>query len=484
MTRKKSEVYVFSHVSQTDQHRFVPSGILTLTETGDANIQNRELASEFAYGTGYLGRKESFEIDPVSLAFGDRHEIKGKVLFPVNALNEFGGIRDAAPDAWGRRVIEARQRVPANSLSEAQYLLLAGGDRVGALDVRKEQTSPDSASASDMHSLQYVLQASEAVENGAPIPANLEHYLGAGPSAGGARPKASVRDEEGALWLAKFPTKNDWFDVARAEVCTLELARRCGLNVPEVRYLDLGNRPVMLIRRFDRYWTRAGQPLPDGALHETRPTNDTLEGRLPFVSGLTLVACNELESPDKSYADLGRAIRKYGHPQCVNENCEEMFARMVLNIFVTNDDDHLRNHGFVRDPRLGGWELSPVYDVVPRPVQASERRLHLGIGESGKLATLDNALSHYAAFMPERPMAVNIIRRVWGEVRQWKNCFEEYGANGRLIDQITFAFRNLNDIASSELAAEIRKVEPPQALVEASRRKGTKGPRLWIASPG
>jgi len=460
MARKKSEVYVFSHIGQADGHRFVPAGILGLTETDGANIQNRELASEFAYGTGYLGRKESFEIDPVSLAFGGRERIKGQVLFPANGLGEFGGIRDAAPDAWGRRVIEARLKAPANSLLEVQYLLHAGGDRVGALDVREQRTSPDSASASDMHSLQYVLQASEAIENGAPVPANLEDFLGSGPSAGGARPKASVRDDDGALWLAKFPARGDTFDVAWAEICTLELARRCGLTVPEVRYLDLGGRPVMLIRRFDRYWVHVGEPLPQGSLHDTRPGDGRVEGRLPFVSGLTLVACSEMESPNKAYADLGRAVRQYVHPVCLRANAEELFARMVLNIFVTNDDDHLRNHGFVRDPRLGGWVLSPLYDVVPRPVIASERRLHLGVGEMGKLATLDNALSHYAAFVPGRPVAVGIMRRVWGAVRQWKTCFEEHGADGKLIDQLKLAFRDISDIASPALEAEIRRPGP------------------------
>jgi serine/threonine-protein kinase HipA len=457
MARKKSEVYVFSHVAQAGGHRFVPAGILGLMQTDGARVQARELASEFAYGTGYLGRKESFELDPVSLALGNRQRIKGKVLFPVNGLGEFGGIRDAAPDAWGRRVIEARLKAPANSLLEVQYLLHAGGDRVGALDVREQQTSPDSASASDLHSLPYVLQAAEAVENGGPVPANLEHFLASGPSAGGARPKASFRDDDGALWLAKFPAKADPFDVARAETCTLELARRCGLTVPEARYLDMGGRPVMLIRRFDRYWQRAGQPLPEGALHDTRPGDGRVEGRLPFVSGLTLVACSELESPDKAYADLGYAIRKYVHPSRVRANGAELLARMVLNIFATNDDDHLRNHAFVHDPRLGGWVLSPLYDVVPRPVIASERRLHLGVGAMGKLATLDNALSHHAAFVPDRPVAVAVMRRVWGEVRQWKTCFEEHGADGKLIGQLTRAFRDLDEIASPELAAEIRK---------------------------
>ena len=101
--------------------------------------------------------------------------------------------------------------------------------------------------------------------------------------------------------------------------------------------------------------------------------------------------------------------------------------------------------------------LSPLYDVVPRPVIAAERRLHLGVGERGKLATLDNAMSHHAAFVPQRPVAVGIMRRVWGEVRQWKACFEEGGADGRLLDQLAHAFRKLEEIASPGLEAEIRK---------------------------
>jgi len=141
MARKKTDVVVFSHVAQPDGNRFVPSGILGLTESDGANVQNRELASEFAYGTRYILRTEAFELDPVSLAFGDREAIKGKALHPVNGLGEFGGIRDAAPDAWGRRVIEAQLKAPANGLLEVDYLLHAGGDRVGALDVR-EQRSP------------------------------------------------------------------------------------------------------------------------------------------------------------------------------------------------------------------------------------------------------------------------------------------------------------------------------------------------------
>ena len=131
--------------------------------------------------------------------------------------------------------------------------------RGGALDVRAALDTPPRPSASDLRSLEYLLQAAEAVEVGLPVPAQLMDILEAGSSAGGARPKATVRDDEGGLWLAKFPARNDTFDVARAEACTLELARNCGLTVPEVRHCDIGQRSVMLIRRFDRFWAPAGQ---------------------------------------------------------------------------------------------------------------------------------------------------------------------------------------------------------------------------------
>jgi serine/threonine-protein kinase HipA len=450
------DLIVFAYMAGSE-NRFVPAGRLTLTETSTPNPAARELASAFAYGTRYLERPDSFELDPVSLSLRDRAAVRGQLLYPVNALPEFGGLRDAAPDAWGRRVIEARRKVPANALAEADYLLEAGGDRVGALDVREGLDAPARPSASDLRSLGYLLQAAEAVETGVPVPAHLLDVLGAGPSAGGARPKATVRDDEGGLWLAKFPAHNDAFDVGRAEICTLELARRCGLTVPEVRHCDIGNRSVMLIRRFDRFWANAGEYPPAGPLHETRPGEQRTEARIPFASALTLVGCSEYAPPDKSYGDLAHAIRRYVHPGYIARDNEELFARMVFNIFVSNDDDHLRNHGFIRDPRLGGWQLSPLYDVVPRPGVARERRLHLHIGSEGKAATLDNALSRCTAFFSERAAAIAVIRRVWGEVRQWKTVFESFGAPGQLIDQMTSAIRPLEDIASPALIKELRR---------------------------
>lgn len=446
----QNEVFVFAHLLQG----WAPAGRLSLT-------QEREVvASRFAYGTRYIERPDAFEIDPVSLGLTDRLRVRGAELFPVNQLTQFGGIRDAAPDAWGRRVIEAQRRVPANSLSEADYLLGAGSDRVGALDVRDALNSPAQAGAAPVQSLPYLLEAAERVEQGLPIPTTLTDFFGSAPGAGGARPKASVRDEAGLLWLAKFPAVGDTFDMAQAECFTLQLAKRCGLTVPEVRVQNIGGKSVLLIRRFDRYWQAPGATMgTDVALHETLPDKGLVEHRLPFVSGLTLVACDEFESRLKGYSNLALAVREIIHPTQIRANSEELFGRMVFNIFVSNDDDHLRNHGFVRDPRLPGWRLSPLYDVVPRPGVAHERQLHLQVGLQGKLATLDNAMSAYSAFTPQRTTALAIIRRIWGELRQWRTAFEDMGASARLIDQLAPALRDLDDICSPALQADIRKTD-------------------------
>ena len=444
----KTDIYVFAHLPQG----WAPAGRLTF-------IQERELfTTSFAYGTRYAERPDAFEIDPVSLSLTDKSQVRGAERFPANQLTQFGGIRDAAPDAWGRRVIESQRRVPANSLTEADYLLGAGSDRVGALDVRASLSSPLQAGATPIQSLPYLLEAAERIELGLPIPSALADFFGSAPGAGGARPKASVRDERGLLWLTKFPAVGDSFDVAQAECCTLKLAQRCGLDVPEVKVQLIGGKSVLLIRRFDRYWQAPGSTLAaQSVLHHTRPDCGLTEQRLPFVSGLTMMACDEFESRLKSYADLAQAVREQTHTSLIRPNTEELFARMLFNIFVSNDDDHLRNHGFVRDPRLRGWRLSPLYDVVPRPSLAQERQLHLQVGRQGKLATLDNAMSGFSAFTPQRSTAITIIRRVWGELRQWRTAFEDSGATGRLIDQIAPAMRDLNDIATPALQAEIRK---------------------------
>lgn len=442
------KLYAFAHLGDIG---FVPAGVLTLTQ-GPRDVE----ASTFIYGTRYLERPGRIEIDPVSLALDG--PVQGVELQPANQLRQFGGIRDAAPDAWGRRVIESRLKAPANSLPESRYLLEAGSERVGALDMRRQLDSPADDGVAPVRDLQYMLEAAECVEAGEDVPAGLRDYLGSGATAGGARPKSTVRDADGLLHLAKFPSRSDTFDVATVECATLKLAGLCGLTVPAAQVRDIGGRNALLIRRFDRHWVGADPTAATTALHETLPGPGLQERRLPFVSGLTMVGCDEYDSPTKGYVDLAHAVRQHAAAGCIRADTAELFGRMVFNIFVSNDDDHLRNHGFVRDPRVGGWRLSPLYDVVPRPSHAFERTLHLEVGSHGKQATLDNAMSAHAGFIPERPDAVAVIRRVWGVMREWKSHFEAFGVPARLVDTMAPAMRNLQDIAlEPRLVKEIRQ---------------------------
>jgi serine/threonine-protein kinase HipA len=448
MTATEQKLYVFSYI---DTH-WVPCGQLTLTED-----REKLLASTFAYGTRYIERPGALEVDPVSLSLRDKNAVRGKALFPPNDLSTFGGIRDAAPDAWGRRVIESRLKVPANSLPESTYLLHAGSQRVGALDIRPSRNSDTKLGYGTWDNLQYLMEAAQRIDEGLPVPANLEEIFAEGSPLGGARPKATVRDNEQMLWLAKFPSQRDALVVPIIETATLQLAAAAGLTVPPVRLIHLGTRAVMLIRRFDRYWAKPGEDvsMPEDPL-STAPVAGLVEKRLGFVSGLTLVACDEMESPDKSYADLAQAIRRYCHPSVIRENNRELFERLVFNIFVSNDDDHLRNHGFLWDPLLPGWRLSPLYDVMPRSSLAFERRLHLGVGPEGRSATLDNAFAGRETFTLSSETAGQSIAKIWRTVREWKMRFEEYEVPTDQIQKIAPAFRHIDDVSTPSL----RKLVP------------------------
>ena len=436
---------VFAHLDGS----WSPCGLLTLTE-------NPELvASSFIYGTRYLERKTAIEVDPVGLSIEDRKGVKERELFPIGGLPYFGGIRDASPDAWGRCVIESKLKVPANSLPESEYLLHAGSERIGALDVRANREDPPRPGVTGMHTLQHLIEAADRIGEGEPVPAHLEVIFQDGTALGGARPKATVRDDHGVLWLAKFDTKKDAFCVPSIEAATLRLAKECGMTVPEVRTENIGDRKVMLIRRFDRYFAIPGMEHTPQNLWETHPGAGTVEKRLPFVSGLTLVGCDESQSPTKAYADLADAIAAHCHPKMISKNRTELFTRMVYNIFVSNDDDHLRNHGFLWDPSLGDWRLSPLYDVMPRPGLAHERQLHLGVGASGRLATLDNALSACGRFGLSEDVATKIIAQVWEKVREWRVYFENFGVEGADIDKVQTAFRHVDDVSSTEFRKRI-----------------------------
>lgn len=452
MAANENKLMVFAHLGA----EWAPCGQLLMTEQGPD-----VLASSFAYGLNYLRRADALEVDPVSLGLGPgqsrRAEVSGKRLLPANGLPLFGGIRDAAPDAWGRRVIEAKLKAPANSLAESQYLLHAGSDRVGALDVRASIHEGPTPGTSSAHALAHLMEAAERIEEGLPVPAHLDAIFADGTALGGARPKASVRDENGVLWLAKFSSRTDSFDVPAIECAALRLAALAGLHVPPVALRTIGPRKAMLIRRFDRYWAKTSEALrTDEDWMATESGDGRVEHRLGFVSALTMLGCEEALSPTKAYADLAQAVRRYSHPNVIRADNAELFKRMVYNVFVSNDDDHLRNHGFVWEPRLSGWRLSPLYDVLPRASHASERYLHLGLGPQGRLATLDNAMGGHEMFTLSRATASAMITSIWRVVREWRGYFEDFGVPLAEIEKIAPAFRHIDDVST----AQLRKLLP------------------------
>ena len=178
MAATENKLFVFAHLDGD----WVPAGQLTLTEDG-AKLE----ASSFSYGLRYLERPGAIEIDPVTLSLNNRAGIRGKALFPAEGLRLFGGIRDAAPDAWGRRVIEAKLKVPGNSLPESEYLIHAGSQRVGALDIRRTRSDDPVRGYGTWDSLQYLMDAAQKIDDGEPAPANLTEIFSQGSALGGAR---------------------------------------------------------------------------------------------------------------------------------------------------------------------------------------------------------------------------------------------------------------------------------------------------------
>jgi serine/threonine-protein kinase HipA len=434
MVNRTKGLFVFVNLNG----EFVPAGQLHLEEEG-----SRLIASSFAYGLRYLDRSNAQEVDPVALSLKNKSEIKGKRLVPPNGLEAFGGIRDAAPDSWGRRVIEARLKVPANTLPESTYLLEAGSDRIGALDIRTSLDQEERPAHESIHNLSYILEGAQKIEAGLPVSEALSRILIVGSGLGGMRPKASVRDDKNILWVAKFPGNNDGaLDVPSIEYATLKLAELAGLNVAETQLEQVDKKKVLMVKRFDRSWTASDR---------------SVEIRYHVVSALTLVACHESESNTKSYMDIADAIRRYGLVQTVKSDIEELYARMIFNIFVSNDDDHLRNHAFLWNHDLKGWGLSPLYDVMPHAVIARERYQHLGVGPQGKLATLDNAYAAKERFGLSAQQASSIIDRVWRATRQWKTHFEDMGIPADQIEGISSAFRHIDDICSPALIKALAK---------------------------
>lgn len=263
---------------------------------------------------------------------------------PPPGMDVAGVIRDAAPDAWGQRVVmrrllgrDVRDRDPAE-LPLLAHLLHSGSDRPGALDF---QASPDRY-APRVHeaSLADLLRVSEDIMAGRPVPAGLHDALDAGSSVGGARPKANLTDGPRRL-IAKFSSPADPYPVVKAEALAMDLARRAGLDVAHTELVEVSGRDVLLVARFDRG--------PNGT-------------RRAFVSALTILELHEGAARHATYHDLADVVRARFTTR--RDTLRELFARIAFNVLVGNTDDHARNHAAFWDgDRL---TLTPAYDICPQ----------------------------------------------------------------------------------------------------------------------
>lgn len=405
-----SERQAYVYIQLPGTLETVPAALLKIQELGDGTSVGR-----FRYGDRYLQRKDAVALDPFQLPLDKTvHAFTGLKGIP-------GAVRDAGPDAWGRRVIEHKLQRSPEDLEEIDYLLHGPQDGAGNLSfgLKLEPPAPQRA-YNRTHQLADLIKLANDIEEGKRVPVELLEQTDPGTSMGGARPKATIEDA-GLLWLGKFPENKDRFNLQHVEYATLELARRCGINTCHAKLESVGAAEVLMLQRFDR------ERIEPGYL------------RFGLVSGLTVLDCGDshLDRDRWSYPLLADNLRRWSEKP--EQDCAELFRRMAFNAAVTNNDDHPRNHALLR--RRQGWRLSPAYDLVPAPVVSLERRdLALTVGEFGRTASLYNLLSQCGRFGLAVDEARNLIEGIVEVVRGWREHFFASGVSAKDIEYISSAF--------------------------------------------
>ena len=424
MTSDRGARESFVHIVLPGETAFTVAGKFRVTRT-PAGVWR----GEFVYGRSYLERRNAVELDPVELTLGPQ------VRETVRLAGFFGAIRDAMPDAWGRRLLERRLR--RSNLEEFEYLREGEEDRAGALGFGPDpvlSASPPRFPA--VPSLVVLADAVAAVlrDDGHPHAQLARDLALPGTSLGGARPKTTVQDGDD-LWLAKFSRPDDPWDEPRVEHALLRLAGGCGLRAAVSRIETLGERAVLLVQRFDR--VRAA----DGFL------------RWRLVSGLTLLRAEEsaTERERWSYLLLADEIRRTSVRS--GDDLRELFRRMCFNAAVGNADDHPRNHALVAVRE--GWRLSPVYDLTPTPTASREPPfLAMECGLEGRIASRGNLLSGAGRFLLDRTEAETILDAVFRKVgATWRAAMREAGVSAADIQRVGSAFDH-SWLPDGRLAAE------------------------------
>jgi serine/threonine-protein kinase HipA len=340
----------------------------------------------------YLGRDSAIPIYLPELP------LRAGAVVPLPNLTLPSSIRDAAPDAWGRRVIlnwkfGTEKEIDFGRLDELAYMLESGSDRIGALDF---QLSPTAyvPRGNDAAPLEKLLNAAEMVEAGAPIPQELNQALFHGSSLGGARPKAMIQEGD-RKYIAKFSSATDTHNVVKGEFIAMRMATLAGLNVAPVRLERAAGKDALLIERFDR------QPVKGGWR------------RKAMVSALTLFELDEMMARYASYQDVAEIIRhRFAAPAAT---LRELYGRLVFNILCGNTDDHARNHAAFWDGET--LTLTPAYDICPQNRAGNEATQAMLINGENRFSKLSVCLNAAVNFLLDDDEALALIEQQIGVIR-------------------------------------------------------------------
>jgi len=338
----------------------------------------------------------------------------------------FGAIGDSAPDRWGRALMRRMERRRAEreggaprTLQEIDFLLLVDDDaRQGALRFAEKEGGPFLREEGvkripPLTELPRLLSAAEHVMEEKDTEEELRMLFAPGSSLGGARPKASVREKDGHLGIAKFPRKDDEINTVVWKAVALSIAQKAGIPVPQARVENISGKPVLLLRRFDR----------DG------------ERRIPFLPAMSMLGSKDREA--RSYLEIVDALRQHG--VAPRADMEALWRRLVFNILISLSDDHLRNHGFLYEGQAGwapvarlrpqpGADRHQAADSQPRDQRRRQHGLARAGGGGGRVFDLDDG------------KARDIAKQVGKAVSKWRDETARHGLAKGEIDRMSSAF--------------------------------------------
>ncbi|MGH3613242.1 MAG: type II toxin-antitoxin system HipA family toxin [Pseudonocardia sp.] len=383
-------------------------------------------SATFTYAPGFLATPGAYAVDPeLPLTAGTHQTRLGRALF--------GALTDCAPDRWGRTLLARREAALARAegrtarlLGEIDYVLGVRDDlRQGALRFRVDGgpfLADDDTGVPALTDLPALLDlAARAESDTADLP-DLQRLVRAGSSLGGARPKAHVRDTDGRVAIAKFPSAaSDTWNVMAWEKVALDLARHAGIEVPDSRLLTLAGRHVLVVDRFDR--TGTGD-------------------RIGYTSAMTMLESSDGER--RSYLEIAEVIERSSAR--TTEQLHELWRRIVFSVLISNTDDHLRNHGFLHE-RGDVWRLAPAFDLNPDPAPGPTY-LSTAIDDADDTASLASALAVAEYFRLSATQAGTVLREVADAVSSWRAVAGRHQLTPSEIEAMEPAFAGLADAAA------------------------------------